>query len=251
VTGAATRVYARGRRTGDIALGPADREEQEVEAGPEVVVVVSGNLAMVYLTDQPDRLTLDELLVRHPELVPGLATHPGIGLVVVQTVDHGPVAIGPAGSHRLVDGTVDGLDPLLPYGPHAARDLLAHQRLRDVGDLVVISAYDPVIEEVAAFEELVGSHGGLGGWQTEAVLIYPSRFTVRQSEMVGPDAVHRELVGWLEQLGLRDGGARLAPAAHPGHELGEYQDDHDGGDDALPGLGEDRAAEQADGGVHR
>jgi len=279
VTGAATRVWIRGR-SGDVTLGPADREDQAVGAEPEVVVVASGNLAMVYLTGEARRVTLDELLLRHPDLVPGLASHPGIGVVVVSTVDHGPVAIGPAGSHRLADGIVEGIDPLAPYGPQAARDLLAHQSVAHVGDLVLVSAYDPVTEEVAAFEELVGSHGGLGGWQTEALLVYPSHFTRREPELIGPDAVHRELVGWLADLGLREDepaeatltapnrGAgsrvdeaapvspanrlpRLAAAAQPGHSLGEQHDQHDGGDDTLPGLGEDRAAEQADRGIHR
>jgi hypothetical protein len=290
VTGAATRAWNRGR-SGDVTLGPADREDRAVGTESEVIVVASGNLAMVYLAGEARRVTLDELLLRHPDLVPGLASHPGIGFVVVSTVDHGPVAIGPAGSHRLGDGIVEGIDPLAAYGPLAARDLLAHQSVAHVGDLVLVSAYDPVTEEVAAFEELVGCHGGLGGWQTEALLVYPSHFARREPELVGPDAVHRELVGWLADLGLRDGERtvaetdpgpragvpeataagpvpadavdaaapvspadrlpRLAAAAQPGHTLGEQHDEDDGGDDALPGLGEDRAAEQADRGVHR
>jgi len=255
VTGAAARVATRSRRAEDVTLGPAGKEERAVAAGADVVVVASGNMAMVYLTDSHRRLTLDELLVRHPDLVPGLVSHPGIGVVVVRTVDHGPVAIGAGGSHRLADGVVEGVDPLLPFGRYAARDLLAHQDLAHVGDLVLVSAYDPVTEEVCAFEELVGCHGGLGGWQTEAVLVYPARFALRQPELVGPDAVYRELSGWLEQLGLRSAdrlaGLPLAPATQPGGELAEQQDHHDGRDDALPRLGEERAAEQADRGVHR
>ncbi len=216
VAGAAARACTRGHRDDAVTLGPADRELRAVEEHPEVIVVASGNLAMVYLTaGEPRRYTLDEVLARHPDLVPGLASHPGIGLVVVHTVDHGPVAIGRAGSHRLADGVVDGEDPLVPYGRYAARDLLAHQQLANVGDLVLVSAYDPVTEEVAAFEELVGSHGGMGGWQTEAVLVYPSRFTLRSGELVGPDAVYRELVGWLADLGLRPGDQPQTEPAGP------------------------------------
>jgi uncharacterized membrane protein YvlD (DUF360 family) len=261
VTGAATRAATRCRRNEEVTLGPAEREERAVEAGAGVVVVASGNLAMVYLTDSKRRLTLDELLLRHPDLVAGLASHPGIGVVVVDTVDHGPVAIGSAGSHRLADGVVEGVDPLLPFGRYAARDLLAHQQLANVGDLVLVSAYDPVTEEVCAFEELVGCHGGLGGWQTEAVLVYPTRFTLSEPELVGADAVYRELAGWRRELGLDEnavapasGGGLLtglAPPAKPRRELAEQQDHHDGRDDALPRLGEERAAEQADRGVHR
>jgi hypothetical protein len=56
---------------------------------------------------------------------------------------------------------------------------------------------------VAAFEELVGSHGGLGGWQTEAMLVHPADWQITQGDLIGPDAVHRQLVEWLAALGLR------------------------------------------------
>jgi hypothetical protein len=117
--------------------------------------------------------------------------------------DEGPVAYGSAGSHRLTDGTVEGVDPLLPYGPQARADLLRHQHSDHVGDLVLISAVDPVTSEVAAFEELVGSHGGLGGWQTEAMLVHPAEWQITQADLDGPDAVHRQLVEWLDLLELR------------------------------------------------
>jgi hypothetical protein len=68
---------------------------------------------------------------------------------------------------------------------------------------VLISAVDPVTHEVAAFEELVGSHGGLGGWQTDAMLVHPSEWPIGADEINGSDAVHRLLVEWLEMLGLR------------------------------------------------
>jgi hypothetical protein len=182
----------------------------EVVAGladPSLLVVSSGNLSMLYLTTirhRADRAEIDRVF---PRLIPGLAAHPGVGIVVVRDTD-GPVAYGTSGSHRLRDGRVRGVDPLVPYGPHARRDLLRHQECAHVGDLVLIGCVDPVTEEVAAFEELVGSHGGLGGWQTEAVLVHPSRWPLGQV-LDGPDAVHRQLVEWLIMLGLRKP-ARLA-----------------------------------------
>jgi hypothetical protein len=98
---------------------------------------------------------------------------------------------------------VQGIDPLLPYGPHARHDLLRHQEAAHIADLVLISCVDPVTDEVAAFEELVGSHGGLGGWQTEAVLVHPARWPVTEPELDGSDAIHRQLIEWLAMLGLR------------------------------------------------
>jgi hypothetical protein len=166
-----------------------------------LLVVSSGNLAMLYLTRRPGRSTRSEITEAYPELIAGLAAHPGIGLVVVD--DDGPVALGSAGSHRLADGTVEGTDPLLPYGHRACGDLLRHQQTDHVGDLVLISTVDPVTDEVAAFEELVGSHGGLGGWQTEAMLVYPAGWPVDAGDLDGPDAVYHLMVGWLDMLGLR------------------------------------------------
>ena len=166
------------------------------------MVVSSGNLSLLYVTEFSHRLTRAEIDRAHPRLIPGLAAHPGVGLVVVRDED-GPVAFGTSGLHRLRDDTVEGVDPLLPYGPHARADLLRHQESAHVGDLVLISCVDPVTEEVAAFEELVGSHGGLGGWQTDAMLVHPARWPIARPELIGADAVHHQLVEWLVMLGLR------------------------------------------------
>jgi hypothetical protein len=193
----------------DSAAAPSAPAEDEARTEPEfppspvapLLVVSSGNLALVYLTRYPERLDRARIDKQYPQLIAGLAEHPGIGLVVVD--DGGPVAIGPAGSHRLIEGTVRGVDPLLPYGPRARADLLRHQQAEHLGDLVLISSVDPVTEEVAAFEELVGSHGGIGGWQTEAMLVHPAEWPVGPEALDGPDAVHRQLVEWLAMLGLR------------------------------------------------
>jgi len=180
------------RSCGPLTVGPRG----------EVVTIVSGNLAMLYLTGVPGRADLEAVEALRPGLVGGLAKHPGIGFVVAATPD-GPVAIGPAGRHHLRDGRVEGDDPLLPYGPAAAADLLEHQGVAHVGDLVVVSRIDAGTEEVAAFEELVGSHGGIGGWQTEAILVHPAEWPMPGGALRGPVAVHERLVAWLDELGLR------------------------------------------------
>jgi hypothetical protein len=156
----------------------------------EVVTVAAGNLAMLYFTAVPGRADLATIEALRP------------GLVVAEGPD-GPVAIGPAGRHTLRDGRVEGADPLPAYGPSAAADLLAHQAMAHVGDLVVLSRVDPGTDEVAAFEELVGSHGGIGGWQSEAVLVHPADWPVLSTPPPGPVGVHRQLIAWLADLGLR------------------------------------------------
>jgi hypothetical protein len=194
----------------DVAAAPESTAEDEATREPNfpvppvapLLVVSSGNLALIYLTRWTERLNRTEIDRAYPKLISGLAAHPGVGLVIFNDED-GPVALGSAGTHRLRDGIVEGVDPLLAYGPEARCDLLRHQDAAHVGDLVLISNVDPFTHEVAAFEELVGSHGGLGGWQTDAMLVYPAGWPVSPEPMRGSDTVHRQLVEWLAMLGLR------------------------------------------------
>ncbi|WP_436524383.1 alkaline phosphatase family protein [Actinoplanes sp. HUAS TT8] len=181
---------------------PSAREPDPVPDAAPLLVLSSGNLSLVYLTRFTHRVLRDEIEETYPRLIAGLAAHPGIGLVVAGS-EEGPIAFGPGGTHRLRDGLVTGQDPLLPYGREARDDLLRHQEAAHIGDLVVISAVDTETLEVAAFEELVGSHGGLGGWQTDAMLVHPAAWTVT-GDLHGPDAVHRQLIEWLTMLGLRE-----------------------------------------------
>jgi uncharacterized membrane protein YvlD (DUF360 family) len=191
-------------------LDHRDQEPAPVGPSPDVVVVASGNLAMISLPDLPGRPRLEDLRRLHPGLVDGLVSHPGIGLVVVDSAA-GPVVLGADGQRLLDTGEVTGTDPLARYGSGAAEALRRHARYQHVGDLVVISRVDPTTEEVAAFEELVGCHGGLGGAQTDALLLHPSSWTVEEP-LDGSDAVHRQLVRWLESLGQRQGLPTRAPA---------------------------------------
>ncbi len=169
----------------------------------DVVVAASGNLANVYFRDVPGRATWEELETAHPGLVEALASHPGIGLVLVRSKRFGPVVLGGMGLRRLTDGHVDGADPLGQFGPLAEASLRRLDGMRAVGDLAIISRVDEDTGEVAAFEELVGSHGGLGGPQTEAFLLYPAELAAPVGPVVGAPAVHGLIVGWLESLHLR------------------------------------------------
>ena len=177
-------------------------EEAMAESLADFTVFGSGNLGLVYVTGESERLTLEELSARFPGLVPGLASHPGIGFVVVRSAEHGPVVLGAAGEHRLRDGEVVGEDPLARFGPHAAAFIQRVDAMPEAPDLYVNSLVDDM-DEVAAFEDLVGCHGGLGGWQDRAMVVHPVELSLPAEMVVGAHELHRVFVGWLEQLGHR------------------------------------------------
>lgn len=176
----------------------------EKSEGEQFLVFGSGNLGLVYVAGEDHRLDLDEITARYPALVPGLVTHPGVGFVVVDTAEHGPVALGRDGEHRVRDGVVIGVDPLAPFGPLAPAFVLRAATMAEAPDLYVNSLLDE-LGEVAAFEGLVACHGGLGGWQDRGMVVHPTDLAMPDEMVVGADALHRVLVGWLEQCGHRAG----------------------------------------------
>jgi hypothetical protein len=203
---------------GAVAVGesaaPADPIEPTAAdvPAPEVVVGASGNLANIYFLEQPGRMSLEAIEAIHPGLVLRLASHPGIGFLLVHSETEGPLVIGRDGVHHLTDGRVDGTDPLEPFEPHAPEHLLRLDGFEHVGDILVNSIYDPALEEVAAFEELVGSHGGFGGAQTRPFLLAPTRLGPIDQPLVGAPAVHHQLVRWADELGVGPtSGAKEAP----------------------------------------
>ena len=186
----------------------ADADVAEAEAavteGEGFLVFGSGNLGLVYVTGHKHRLTRDDLDRRYPQLISGLVAHDGVSFVVAGT-DEGPLVIGASGEHRLVDGHIVGDDPLAPFTADAPAFILRAATMPEAPDLYVNSLVDPSTGEVAAFEGLVGCHGGLGGWQDRAMMVYPADFPAPPGRIVGADAVHRQLVAWLEMLGHRTG----------------------------------------------
>ncbi len=183
-------------------------------APPSLVVAAAGSLGHIYLPDVPGRADRDVIERSHPGLIAGLAAHPQIGAVMVRAGEDVRV-IGARGWRNLVAGGAtggSGADPTAVYGPLAARDLADLDARAHVGDLVVLGRFDPRSGEVTAFEELVGSHGGLGGDQTCAVLIVPAGWPVPDHTPLHGIDVHRLLVDRLRELGLRPGDPRVVVA---------------------------------------
>jgi hypothetical protein len=198
-TARAARTVLRPRRRGPyVEVGP-DRYKRRRE-NAEVVVCASGSLAHIYLADWPGRLSLEGINEIYPGLIEGLNAHDGIAFVLVGSERLGPVVLGRHGLHQLDDGRVEGDDPLEPFGPAAAEHLGRLHALPSVGDLVLNGRFDASTGELNAFEELVGSHGGLGGNQTRPFLLVPSDWERPEQDLVGPGSIHELLRGRVNAL---------------------------------------------------
>jgi uncharacterized membrane protein YvlD (DUF360 family) len=169
-------------------------------APPDVVVCSSGSLAHVYFTSRLDRMTDAAIEARYPGLIDGLARHPGIGVTMVRSIDGHALAIGAHGRLDLATGRLEGSDPLAGYGPLAAENLRHLDGFATVGDLVLLGAVDRDSGDVTGFEELVGSHGGLGGWQGEPFIMRPANLFLAEDPLRGAPALNRQLKAWQAQL---------------------------------------------------
>jgi Type I phosphodiesterase / nucleotide pyrophosphatase len=196
--------------TGRAARRAADASSQHVDEGAEaaatadVSVLGSGNLGLLYARSAV-RLTLEDLQERWPGLVPGLCAHEGIGFIAGLDMAGVPWVLGEHGRVRLDTGKVIGQNPLAPYGDHAARVLRRAVVMPEAPDLYINSRVGDVTLDIAAFEPLVGAHGGLGGWQDRAVLLTPRTLAdVLPTEHIeGADRLHTVLVAMLRAVGQR------------------------------------------------
>jgi hypothetical protein len=116
---------------------------------------------------------------------------------MVRSKEHGAMVMGKSGILFLERNHVQGQNPLEPFGPNVAGHLLREDSFRDCPDVLVNSLYDGRTGEVAAFEELVGSHGGQGGSQTQPFILYPSSLNVPDGSIVGAVSIFRIFKGWI------------------------------------------------------
>src|SRR3954451_9420865 len=186
---------------GAVQLGAKEQKGADGEELPEVVVMASGCLGLVSFPREPGRMTLERLEERYPRVLATLRGHPGVGFLMVRSEEHGAVAIGAGGVNFLEEDRVERDDPLAGFGPNAARHLRRTDGFAHCADIMLNSTYWRDTDEVAAFEELVGSHGGMGGTQSYPFLLYPADLELPDEEIVGPEAVHRHLRAWLVALG--------------------------------------------------
>lgn len=163
--------------------------------------MASGCLGLISFPRQAGRVSLERLDSLYPRLLPALREHPGIAFALVRSDAHGAIAVGQHGSNFLDRERVEGEDPLVPFGPNAGDHLRRTDGFPHCPDLVLNSTYWPEFGEVAAFEQLVGSHGGMGGTQSFPFVLHPADLSWPPDEVVGAEVVHRVFRGWLAALG--------------------------------------------------
>jgi uncharacterized membrane protein YvlD (DUF360 family) len=186
--------------TGKGARSGQKRSPKKDVAGHDVVVLGSGNLGLVYLMDEPRRLTLEEIERRHPRLLPALRAHPHVGFLLVRSSVDGPIVLGANGVRYLADDRVVGDDPLAPFSDTAAAHLRRTDGFAHAPDLLVNSFYDEDRDEGCAFEELISFHGGLGGPQTRPFILAPVELPLPERKLIGAAQVHELLKTWRSRL---------------------------------------------------
>ena len=174
-------------------------EEKELKES-EVIVLASGNLAMVYLTRWSHRMTYEEINNMFPELIPGIVNNEYVGFIVIRSSQKGDMAIGKNGTYYLDSDEIEGENPLEGFGDNIVQHLKRNSSFKYTPDILVNSFYDAENDEVCAFEELVGSHGGVGGSQSEPFILYPSDWNVPDEEIVGAENIYRLLKTNLENI---------------------------------------------------
>ncbi|MFJ1885229.1 alkaline phosphatase family protein [Streptomyces sp. NPDC088137] len=199
-----TRSGSEARDAVRIALHrPVGEGAEEPLATPsDPVVLASGNLGLISFPDIEGRASREQLDRGHPALLGTLANHPGIGFLLVRSERHGSVVLGRGGAEIPVSELVDGEGPLAPFGPGAAAAVRRTDTFPHVADIMVNSMYDGATGCVHAFEEQIGSHGGLGGEQSRPFLLWPAELSAPvapDTELVGAEQVHGVLRRWLRE----------------------------------------------------
>jgi len=174
----------------------SERKEEQA-----FVVCASGNLAHVYLTHSPEKLSTEHLLEHHSNLLEILIGHQGVGFIVTVREDGEVLVIGKSGMRKLGSGEVEGEDPLVSY-LNTKNDEYIMKALSELGgfphsgDVIVNGA---LLENglVVTFEDQAGTHGGLGGPQTESFIVYPRRLRKKRDNVRSPSDVHAFLNGTL------------------------------------------------------
>lgn len=200
----AGRMLKKRSEEGGIYLGGYRKVDSSVESHAkegtaDVIVLASGNLGLISFPRLPHRLTMEEIAQHYPGLIAGLMTHPGISFLLANSAVDGGVVLGAEGVYYLDTDTFAGVNPLANFGPFAPEHLRRANKFDNAPDLYVNSMFDPETEEVAAFEELVGNHGGMGGPQQRPFILHPAIYDAGVEPIVGAGHMCAIMKQWIDQ----------------------------------------------------
>ena len=198
--------------------GVVDLDHEEIPPPADestIAVVGSGNLGLVWFTGHDHRLTSRSSRSCTRAGVdagrPPRRRHPDGPLVGARRR-----RVRAEGRRYLDEDRVEGEDPTTIFGEHTIMSLKREDAMVHAPDLLLLSQYDPEMGEVAAFEELIGSHGGLGGFQTQPFILHPKEWELDEPVPLGAPAIYRNLRRWLGSMGIELGKPVVAePVAEP------------------------------------
>ena len=149
-----------------------ERAWQPIDA---IEVVTGGSIAHIYFDrGASERLTLEAIDARYPELMDALEHCPAIGLMVARSAD-GPMVLYRGGRWRLGDRrALERLEPFRRLGYELAATHLLHAAEGErYGDLVLYGAFAEAGDISFDFE--FGSHGGIAPDELDQFVLHPSR----------------------------------------------------------------------------
>ena len=168
------------------------------EETAQTIVLASGNLGLIYFTDWSDRMTYEQIEDAFPGLLNGLAHHEGIGFVMVKSDIYDTIVLSNDDVLYLDTEEYYGNHFLDSFGKNTIKKLKRTDGFAHVPDILVNSAYDIDNDEVYAFEELIGSHGGAGGNQQYPFILYPSEWSLEE-EIFGSENVYKFFKSEMEK----------------------------------------------------
>ena len=171
------------------------------EPGREITVMASGCLGLIYFNTIKRRATYEEIQKLYPGLIDGLRKQKYIGFLLMNSKKYGGIIINKNGIYPLAKEYARRNNPLRGFGSHALEKVRATNKNNYVADIMINSFYDKNVDEVAAFEEQVGSHGGMGGKQSYPFVFFPKNWYFPQKELLGAEKLHLLLKHWLLDIG--------------------------------------------------
>jgi hypothetical protein len=144
----------------------------------DIVIAHAYSMACVYFNFTKGIALASDIEKHYPGMLEKMANHESMGFVVARTADgmviqgkEGKITVGTGGS------TLEGKDPLAPYGDTKilTAQIADYLKLPHTGDVLLFGTFhDGRIIDFNDKYSMVSLHGGLGGEQTDAFLLYGS-----------------------------------------------------------------------------